>query len=110
MKASDGGPLGDVKWTEPSTKLLKRSIDETGALTYTSTGKTGTAAITVTSLDQKGVSNTLTVNVVKVPVSFQVKYPSSTRKYNESTLGFMSMEQTTISATTMMQPPSKTAS
>lgn len=86
VKASDGGPLGDVKWTEPSTKLLKRSIDETGALTYTSTGKTGTAAITVTSLDQKGVSNTLTVNVVKVPVSFQVKYPSSTRKYNEGCL------------------------
>ena len=82
VKASDGGPLGNVKWTEPSTKLLKRSIDETtGALTYTSTGKTGTAAITVTSRDLKGVSNTLTVNVVKVPESFNVKYPSSTRKY-----------------------------
>ena len=82
VKASDGGPLGNVKWTEPSTKLLKRSIDETtGALTYTSTGKTGTAAITVTSRDLKGVSNTLTVNVVKVPASFNVKYPSSTRKY-----------------------------
>ena len=81
VKASDGGPLGNVKWTEPSTKLLKRSIDEEGALTYTSTGKTGTAAITVTSLDRKGVSNTLTVNVVKVPESFNVKYPSSTRKY-----------------------------
>lgn len=87
VKASDGGPLGNVKWTEPSTKLLKRSIDETtGALTYTSTGKTGTAAITVTSLDRKGVSATLTVNVVKVPVSFQIKYPSSTRKYNEGCL------------------------
>lgn len=81
VKASDGGPLGNVKWTEPSTKLLKRSIDEEGALTYTSTGKTGTAAITVTSRDLKGVSNTLTVNVVKVPESFNVKYPSSTRKY-----------------------------
>ena len=82
VKASDGGPLGNVKWTEPSTKLLKRSIDETtGALTYTSTGKAGTAAITVTSRDLKGVSNTLTVNVVKVPESFNVKYPSSTRKY-----------------------------
>ena len=82
VKASDGGPLGNVKWTEPSTKLLKRSIDETtGAPTYTSTGKTGTAAITVTSRDLKGVSNTLTVNVVKVPESFNVKYPSSTRKY-----------------------------
>ena len=82
VKASDGGPLGNVKWTEPSTKLLKRSIDETtGALTYTSTGKTGTAAITVTSRDLKGVSATLTVNVVKVPESFNVKYPSSTRKY-----------------------------
>lgn len=81
VKASDGGPLGNVKWTEPSTKLLKRSIDETGALTYTSTGKTGTAAITVTSRDLKGVSNTLTVNVVKVPERFQIKYPSSTRKY-----------------------------
>ena len=88
VKASDGGPLGNVKWTEPSTKLLKRSIDETtGALTYTSTGKTGTAAITVTSRDLKGVSNTLTVNVVKVPESFNVKYPSSTRKYyNEGCL------------------------
>ena len=80
VEASDGGPLGNVKWTEPSTKLLKRSIDETGALTYTSTGKTGTAAITVTSRDLKGVSATLTVNVVKVPESFNVKYPSSTRK------------------------------
>lgn len=87
VKASDGGPLGNVKWTEPSTKLLKRSIDETtGALTYTSTGKTGTAAITVTSLDRKGVSNTLTVNVVKVPERFQIKYPSSTRKYDEGCL------------------------
>lgn len=81
VKASDGGPLGNVKWTEPSTKLLKRSIGEKDALTYTSTGKTGTAAITVTSRDLKGVSNTLTVNVVKVPDSFNVKYPSSTRKY-----------------------------
>lgn len=87
VKASDDGPLGNVKWTEPSTKLLKRSIDETtGALTYTSTGKTGTAAITVTSLDRKGVSNTLTVNVVKVPENFQIKYPSSTRKYDEGCL------------------------
>ena len=87
VKASDGGPLGNVKWTEPSTKLLKRSIGEKDALTYTSTGKTGTAAITVTSRDLKGVSNTLTVNVVKVPDSFNVKYPSSTRKYyNEGCL------------------------
>ena len=86
VKASDGGPLGNVKWTEPSTKLLKRSIDEEGALTYTSTGKTGTAAITVTSLDRKGVSNTLTVDVVKVPENFQIKYPSSTRKYDEGCL------------------------
>ena len=87
VKASDDGPLGNVKWTEPSTKLLKRSIDETtGALTYTSTGKTGTAAITVTSRDLKGVSNTLTVNVVKVPENFQIKYPSSTRKYDEGCL------------------------
>lgn len=87
VKASDGGPLGNVKWTEPSTKLLKRSIGEKDALTYTSTGKTGTAAITVTSRDRKGVSATLTVNVVKVPESFNVKYPSSTRKYyNEGCL------------------------
>ena len=86
VKASDGGPLGNVKWTEPSTKLLKRSIADNGALTYTSTGKTGTAAITVTSRDLKGVSNTLTVNVVKVPENFQIKYPSSTRKYDEGCL------------------------
>ena len=87
VKASDEGPLGNVKWTEPSTKLLKRSIGEKDALTYTSTGKTGTAAITVTSRDLKGVSATLTVNVVKVPESFQIKYPSSTRKYyNEGCL------------------------
>ena len=84
--ATDFGPATAIKWSSSSSQV-KVVDNEDGTATVTAVGKPGKYTVTAACADNSKVKTTLTVNVVKVPESFQVKYPSSTRKYyNEGCL------------------------
>ena len=92
---SDYGPFGgstlkitDKRKVVSAVKNIKHVEGYFDNEYYTITPKkTGTFTITATAKDNPDVTVSATINVVKVPESFQVKYPSSTRKYyNEGCL------------------------
>ena len=92
---SDYGPFGgstlkitDKRKVVSAVKNIKHVEGYFDNEYYTITPKkTGTFTITATAKDNPDVTVSATINVVKVPENFQIKYPSSTRKYyNEGCL------------------------